>query len=57
MKSPVEYRKNGSLHVILTPEDDIDAAILAAMAKSAAQNPANLTMRYEDGVAVFEVRG
>lgn len=51
-----ELRKNGSYQLLLSGGDGIDAAILEAMATATAANPANLIMRYEDGVATFEVR-
>lgn len=48
--------KNGTLRVSMKAEDAIDSAMLDAMAQAAGKNPANLTMTYQDGVAVFEVR-
>jgi hypothetical protein len=49
----VEFRKNGSFRMLVTPGDQIDAAILEAMAKATEANPASLTMTFVDGVATF----
>lgn len=54
----VELRKNGAYQLILKGGDEIDAAILEAMAKAADHNPASLKMTFADGVAIIsaEVR-
>ncbi len=54
----VEFRKNGAYQLILKGGDEIDAALLEAMAKATEANPASLKMSFADGAATIsaEVR-
>ncbi len=50
--------KNGKYTMTMKPDDAVDAAMLEAMSKVSATNPASLTMTFVDGVATItaEVR-
>ncbi len=51
----IEFRKNGGYQMRLTGGDEVDAAMLQAMANAAAANPASTTITYLDGVATVTV--